>query len=261
MIRFSRTTGGLAALALCFTSQAGAWGFRSPTLSALQGEAPEIAVPKPPRAAPVSLAQQGAPPSQSYRAFVVNNDGSIRILQPFFRNPTGEGALHLSSRSDAGGVCKLYGFGPAQAWETEGDYNRTAVIDAGGRLAGYGTYDPYGANNSRLSEIYCGPGPASTAARPTVRERSEAVHVNDDGSTTIVAPFVPGLSGAQVPLSARGNLRGTCRYFGFPEYVTHVSGGDHSRTVAIGADGRISGIGRYDRYGANNSSLRSIVCR
>lgn len=245
-------------LVFAFAAPAGAGSFNSSSLSAL-GRG--VSVPDAPEALGAPVAAQAVAPSRSYQSLIYNNDGSARVIAPFFQNPTGEGALPLSSKSDHNGVCRLYGFGAVQASEAEGDYRRTAVIGIYGRLSGYREYDAYGAANPRLTEIYCGPSETSPRAKVTVEERVAAVHVNDDGSTTLVAPFVAGSGGERTPLTASGSLRGVCRYFGFQAYVASTSSGDLRKTVWIGADGKISGLRHYDAYGSANPRLDSIVCR
>jgi hypothetical protein len=47
--------------------------------------------------------------SKNYEAMYVNQDLTVSIVKPMFSNPTGDGSLYLSAKSDLDGVCRLYG--------------------------------------------------------------------------------------------------------------------------------------------------------
>jgi len=95
-------------------------------------------------------AEAGSGPSRSYKELIVNNDGSTTIVEPYFKNPSGEGSLPIGAASIHSGVCKLYGYSFSQmmTWHREesGDLKKhpvTAMIDSDGLFLKFGKEDPY----------------------------------------------------------------------------------------------------------------------
>lgn len=213
-------------------------------------------------AAPATVPGQpadGASYSKTYAEVRSNNDGSTTIVSPAFKDPAGLGSLWISGRSSTlDGVCKLFGFGAAQASLNifKAARSPAVYINASGKFAGFVMKEHW-----PLHYLTCAAGKASESlATPSASSRAEKISRNDDGSFALLKPFVEGEGGRKNPINWNSSGQGVCRYFGFSRYVAfRITADRYPATAVISSEGRISGFinGLENNYAFG---VDSVVC-
>lgn len=215
-----------------------------------------VIVEAPPTPKPVA-GQPAGRYSKTYAEVRFNNDGSTTIVSPAFQDPAGLGGLEISAGSSLNGVCGLFGFGEVQASLSGFNSRAPAVeIDSSGKLSGF----LRASASIVLRYLTCAPGAASVPGEtPSALNRAEKISRNDDGSFTVLTPFVEGKGGARFLISGGSSYEGVCRYFGFSRYVTGLTSSRYGITVGISSEGRINGFFDPDTDPDENW-IDSVVC-
>jgi hypothetical protein len=83
----------------------------------------------------------------------------------------------------------------------------------------------------------------------------DQLKMNDDGTSTIIGPKFKVATGSQSNLSARSNMNGVCKLYGYDFMIGNSAvktGDDRSKTTVIGSNGRFSSTYSYNNSTSNN---------
>lgn len=157
--------------------------------------------------------------SYKFQSKYINDDGSISIIKPSFSNPTGSGALYISSNSDANGLCKLYGLG-AYVHQSRNSFNvPTGKFEFSlVKISDSGKFESFDdISGSAVASFIC--QPVDGMPKPArVTKNYEGLFSNDDGSITVVKPKFY-VNGFNIYLSLGSDLSGVCKLYGFGAYI------------------------------------------
>lgn len=247
----------IAVLVACLTSPS--WAAGSPGFAELKKGAAfavlaEMAGDVAPNAAPSALAARGQGPSKSYAELIRNNDGTTAIVEPYFKSPTATGSVPIDwGFSNGNGVCKLYGYQEMQVAIASGKAEQGAVIGKDGLLS------TLRAQATPLRRLLCRGGANQPGV--AVSDRVEKVVENDDGSFTLVRPFVRGSRGEREYFAGfEGEPETLCAYFGYARYVTRTHLDWFHAKWRLDAKGRLLGLGT-DTSPWFNHRVETVICR
>jgi hypothetical protein len=197
--------------------------------------------------------------SKNYQAKHLNDDGSITIFRPRFKNPNGSGNLGLSveSENNLAGICKLFGAGSYVS-------NSSLFVSAQGtlvRISRNGTFEKFDSsfNKNAVESLICLP---STRAQVGPSDNAENILRNDDGLITIFKPKFSNPDGSgslRLSIDNEYNLTGICKLFGASSYVSNsVRFVPAQRTLV-----RISRNGTFEKFDSSlfKNAVESLICR
>lgn len=192
--------------------------------------------------------------SKNYESRHVNQDLSVSIVKPKFSNPTGDGALYLSMNSDLDGVCKLYGL------KSYVQNSSTILNLSSGRSVNInesGAFRQFDDNSRRyaIQSLAC----IGDAKPVPVSDNFIGKYLNDDDSFTIKTPKFM-MSGENLNISIKSDLKGVCKLYGFSSYVI---GSLTYQSLDSTVNVEISSSSRFRLFSTNNSNLviNSLMCR
>ncbi|MBI4063558.1 MAG: hypothetical protein HY401_04570 [Elusimicrobia bacterium] len=229
---------------------------------------------------PKSIAIDSAQPIKSYEELILNNDGSVTIVEPRFKNPNGQGYLPISSTDLYGynrnlkGVCKLFGFKGPQGRASRGDEEITVIIDSKGKIKGFSRKNA-SSYNYRVSALICEKDIKISPEKAAPEERAEAVYRNDDGTITLYRPYALGPKNSKLPIytPAYDNSaypyyeKIVCKYFGYKKSRTSTLkrlGPDEPRAWVVSdyeeRRSRLAGLWFGKDWNYSPSVFESLVC-
>lgn len=193
--------------------------------------------------------------SKNYDAKYVNQDLTVSIINPMFSNPTGDGAILISRKSDRNGVCKFYGLSSYVDYSFI-DFNagseRSVIIDASSKLNKIDSEFPtYAIGTITCNPIENNPIPVSDNLRGR--------YINDDGSVTINTPKFM-MNGQNRYISTNSDRNGVCKLYGLTSYVEYSLidfNAGPGRSIIINASSKFSKFAPHPE----NYAIRSLICR
>lgn len=131
-------------------------------------------------------------PVKSYEELILNNDGSVTIVEPRFKNPSGQGLLPISARGSLGyfrnlnGACRLFGFKKLQVGYAIGDEETAVIINSKGKIEGFSKRSA-NSYNARTAVLVCREALDDSSIKIAPESRADAVYRNDDGTDNPVS--------------------------------------------------------------------------
>lgn len=193
--------------------------------------------------------------SRNYEARLVNQDLTVSLVKPKFSNPTGEGALFLSAKSNLDGVCRLYGlksYVPNSKINYDASKGLSVVIDESSRFS----------NFDQNSAIYVIGTITCTTYEDLATPMSDnlaARYLNDDGSETIKTPQFM-MNGKSLYLSAKSDLDGVCKLYGLTSYVPNSK---FNYDAGSGNSVVVDASSKFSKFDSNSDiyAIGSLMCR
>ncbi len=186
--------------------------------------------------------------SSNYDAIYTNDDGTISIVGPHFRDPSGSANLSISPESSAIGLCTLYGQGSPvmSSMTTHEAHQNTALVGGNTHFTNYDT-------GEAITDFAC-EAPASNRIFPASRNYTN-IALNNDGSTTIIRPQF-FFSGKTLSINSNSDLDGICKLFGLKSVVagSAQSEAPHGQSVMIGNSVKFAGY-------SDGNAITSLICQ
>lgn len=189
--------------------------------------------------------------SKNYEAMYVNQDLTVSIVKPMFSNPTGDGSLYLSAKSDLNGVCRLYGLSSYVA-NSKLNYdasNKSVAIDGNSKFNRFEASHIYA-----IGTITCN----SSENKPIpVSDNFGGRYINDDGTVTIKTPKFM-MNNENFYFSAKSDLNGVCKLYGLSSYVANSKINYDANNESVAVDGN----SKFNRFEASYIyAIDSLICR
>lgn len=181
--------------------------------------------------------------STNFDSIYINDDGSVSIIGPHFKDPTGDGNRDINPDSDLNGVCKLFGYGAVipSSMQYYDSHRETVLINSDGRFSNF-------ANGYAITNLAC------QADMPVFKNNYGRLLTNDDGSVTVVRPQF-NMNGQTFRINPDSDLNGICRLYGMQNFINNSMKYEdtHQATVHVNSTSKFG-------YYANGYGITSMMC-